>query len=115
MQTLDMANILLFDWDVTWGTFAHGGVDKVTPKLEYTRKPKKVGSAGDVELGAWIVGLTASIVVEHREMPKSFFQKIIPWNAGNTNTASVPLFPATLNADEYSYAAQLVLHPSHLV
>lgn len=115
MQTLNLANLLLFDWDVTWGTFAHGGVDKVTPKIAYTRKPKKVGSVGDVELGAWIVGLSAAITVEHREIAKTFYQKIIPWNAGNTDTASVPLFPSTLNADEYAYAAALILHPSHLL
>ncbi len=61
----------------------------------------------------WL-GIELAITVEHREIAKLAYQKFIPYNAGNTNTASIPIFPATLNVDEYVYAQTLVLHPSHL-
>lgn len=110
---MDVTKFNLFDWDVTWGSFALGAVDKVTPKLSLKLKEKKCGTIGDVILGHWIVALEGSIDVEAKEIDHTFFEKTIPWNAGQVN-ASVPIFPSSLNADLYSNAAKLVLHPHHL-
>lgn len=113
MQTITTSKLGLSDFDVKWGTFEFGGVDKVTPKLQLITKPKTLGSVGAVELGQWVVGLSGSILVEAREIDHTFYEKTIPWNSGST-TASIPLTPAALNADLYDYAAKLTLHPSGL-
>lgn len=113
---MDLSKLQLMNWNVKWGTYDLGAVDKVTPDMTLTLTDKMVGSMGKVVLGAWIVALDGKISVEAREMSHLLFQQITPWNAAlgaaGTNTASVPLFPASLGTDLYDSAKQLILHPS---
>lgn len=113
MQTLNPNKLAITDWDVKWGTYGFGGVDKVTPDIKLVTKPKKVGSLGDVDLGAFIVGLSGSIKVEVREIDHTLYEQVVPWNNGTVQT-SVPLFVPSKPADLYDYAKVLVLHPSTL-
>lgn len=113
MDTISLNRISISDWDVKWGSYHFGGVDKVTPDLKLTTKPKKVGSMGDVKLGDWIIGLEGSIKVQAREIDHAFYETIVAWNNGTAIT-SVPMFVATKPDDLYNYAQQLTLHPSHL-
>lgn len=110
---MDVSKFLLFDWNVKWGSFDFGAVDKVNPNLVLEMKEKKCGTMGAAVLGNWIVGLSGIIQIEARELDHTHFEKTIAWNSGSVTT-SIPLFPSSFNADEYSYAQVLNLHPTHL-
>jgi hypothetical protein len=104
----DLSRTRLTDWDVTWGTYSLGYVDKVTPDLKIKTMPLKVGTLGDIEVGHRIIGLEGSIKVEVREIDFVMQRSLTPW--GGTSGTVVNLMP-TLPADLYDYAKALLLHP----
>lgn len=115
MPDYDISRLTLADYDCKWkkagGAYVVlGAVDKVTPDIQIIKKPKKVGSVGDVELGHWIIGLQVQITTEMREIDRTQFETLMPWfTSGN-----IPLVPTTWHKDTYDYAGPLVLHPNHL-
>lgn len=119
-MALDLTRTQVSDYDVTWGAYIFGSVDKVTPALKILTKPIKVGTLGDIKLGDRIIGLDGTIKVECREADVVALKALTAWSA-TAGTASpgtvgvnLPLIPATFHDDLYNYAQALILHPTHL-
>jgi hypothetical protein len=93
------------DWDVTWDAFAFGLVDAVNPDLKYTLDDIKAGTTGKIILGERFAGANGTIKVVARQITTELVQKVVPW---------YPAITPPLNADLYSYARLLVLHPAYL-
>jgi hypothetical protein len=104
----NIARTRLCDWDVTWSSYSFGAVDKVTPDITIKTAPIKVGSVGDVELGSRVISVDGTVKVEMREIDLTALQGVMPWYT----SGSIPLNPATVHEDMYSYAAILNLHPT---
>jgi hypothetical protein len=109
-MSYNVARTRLTNYDVTWNSVALGSVDKVTPDLKMKTVPIKVGSVGDVVLGERIIALEGTIKVEAREIDRAQYAALMPWSS----TGSIPLLPATVHEDLYSYAEILTLHPIDL-
>lgn len=116
----DLNRLQVSDYDVTWGSYNVGFVDKVTPKLALKLKEIKVGTLGDIVIGKRIIGLEGTIEVECREIDVVAINGLMPWSGGagnaspSTSGASVPLVPAIYHKDLYDYALPLKLHPTHM-
>ena len=102
----DPTHLKLTAWDVAWNSNDLGWADKVTPKLDFITKEKKVGSLGNVPIGEWFLGMTGVVTAEFREIVLDLVQKMCPWWA----TGATMLTPAA-GVDLYTYAQKLVLHP----
>jgi hypothetical protein len=117
---VDFSRLQVSDYDVTWGSYALGSVDKVTPKLTLKLKEIKVGTLGDVVIGKRIIGLEGTVEVECREIDIVAIKGLMPWSAaaGNaspgTSVVQIPLVPALFHKDLYDYALALKLHPTHM-
>jgi hypothetical protein len=109
-DTYNIARTRLGDWDICWNSVWLGSVDKVTVDLKLKLKPIKVGSMGDAVLGMRIIGLEGTVKAELREIDLTQYQNIIPWSG--TVTTALQLTPPVINADLYSYAHLLKLHPN---
>ncbi|MGB7157120.1 MAG: hypothetical protein WBD40_03575 [Tepidisphaeraceae bacterium] len=106
----DVTRIRLGNYDLKWGSYDFGLMDKVKPDIRMKTLPKKAGSIGDVELGEWIIGLEGTISGEVREIDVVTYQKLMPWWV----SGDISLLPAVWHKDLYDYAAKLVLHPNDL-
>jgi hypothetical protein len=103
----DLTRTRLYNYDVTWDSYAFGAVDEVAPDFEIKVKEIKIGSFGDVKVGERIIGLEGKIKVMAREIDITLLRKMLPWYT----SGSVPLLPATVHKDLYDYAKLLTIHP----
>ena len=116
----DITRTQVSDYDVTWGSYSLGFVDKVAPALELVTKEIKVGTLGDIKIGERIIGLKGSVKVEAREIDVATINGLMAWNATagtatpGSATASVSLVPKLFHKDLYDYAKPLLLHPTHM-
>jgi hypothetical protein len=95
------------DYLCTWGSYALGQTQKVTPALKMKLEPIKRGSTGQHVLGHFIVALEGTIKIQCADITASLIDQLCPW----VSSGAYPLIPLAMNQDLYSYAAQLTLHP----
>jgi hypothetical protein len=110
VSTLNLDNLKLGAYDVTWKSNFLGAVDSVEPNMDLVLKEKRVGSLGAIDVGHWILGLTGTIVTNHREITAANWQKVMPW----WSSGSIPMVPTDWHKDLYEYAGLLTLHPREL-
>ena len=116
----DLSRTKVSDYDVKWGSYSLGFVDKVSPDLKLVTKVIKVGTLGDIMIGERIIGLQGGVKVEVRELDAGTLNALMPWSATagsatpGTSSTSIALVPAAFHTDLYDYAKQLTLHPTHL-
>lgn len=108
----DITRTRVGNWDITWGSYFVGGVDKVMPKMQLKTKPIKVGSVGDVVLGQRVIELAGSIDAELRERDLVALRALMPWYNSGGSPHTLPIVPAAIHKDLYDYAANLRLHPT---
>jgi len=85
-------------WDVTFGGFNFGTMNKVDPsKLKMILEPIWRGTTGGpkVVLGHFIVGMEGQVDAEVMDVTLAAFQAAAPW----WSTGSIPLLPETFNTD----------------
>jgi hypothetical protein len=118
---MDLSRTGVSDYDVTWGAYVFGAVDKVDPSgMKIKTKPIKVGTLGDIMIGERIIGLEGTLKIEIREVDQVTLKALVPWaaTAGQATpgsaAVSIPIIPATFHKDRYDYALPLKLHPTHL-
>lgn len=117
----DPSRFKVSNYDVLWGSYPIGGVDKVTPDLKLVTKIIKIGTLGDVPIGERSIGLDGTIKVEAREVDLVQLKGVIPWSpaAGSatpgTAAVSIPLISGVFHQDLYDLAKMLVVHPTHML
>ncbi|MCE5280207.1 MAG: hypothetical protein ABFD92_00045 [Planctomycetaceae bacterium] len=105
-------------WVLKWITNAWvnlGFCDEPTCVRELKLEDIKVpGQMGDQVMGKRIMGVKATLTLKLREITLANRALNYPWFAGVVATNPIPLMPAAVGGDLYSYAAKYRFHPMDL-
>lgn len=104
-------NARLTSWDAIWNAVPLGLLDKVKPDIKLEMEPIKRGTTGKHILGHFITASTIKITAEIPAPTLAIVRSMCPW----FTSGQVPMMPAAMNVDAYTYAQSLTLHPHDVV